>query len=230
MYCINCGVRLADTEKACPLCGTEVYHPQCKQPDAKPLYPQNKMPKRHSWAKLLSGLMIIVAFIPLTVSLFADLMPDKELDWFGFVAGGVLLAYIIFVFPFWFKKANPLIFAGSNFLASALYLLYINQNTGGNWFLSFALPITGSVCLITCTMIALFYYLKKGKLYVLGGLFVSLGAFLLLLEFLMSITFAIDFIWWSIYPLIVLGFLGGMLIYLAINSWARERIERKLFF
>ena len=230
MYCINCGVRLADTEASCPLCGTTVYHPDIKPAPAKPLYPPDKLPQKRSWAKLLSGAMIIVAFIPMLVSFLADFMPDRELDWFGYVAGGVLLAYILFVLPFWFKKFNPLIFIGSDFAAAILYLLYINQNTGGKWFLSFAFPIAGSVCLITCAAISLFYYLKKGQLYVLGGLFVSLGAFLLLLEYLMVITFDFVFIWWSLYPLIVFVLLGGVLIYLAINSWARERIERKLFF
>ena len=45
MYCINCGVKLSDTEKKCPLCGTEVYHPTLKQGDASPLYPKNRNPK-----------------------------------------------------------------------------------------------------------------------------------------------------------------------------------------
>ena len=31
MYCIKCGVELADTEKQCPLCGTLVYHPELEQ-------------------------------------------------------------------------------------------------------------------------------------------------------------------------------------------------------
>lgn len=230
MYCINCGVRLADTEASCPLCGTAVYHPELKRTLAKPTYPPDKLPQKRSWAKLLSGAMIIVAFIPMLVSFLADFMPDRELDWFGYVAGGVLLAYILFVLPFWFKRFNPLIFIGSDFAAIILYLLYINQNTGGEWFFPFALPVAGSVCLITCGAITLFYYLRKGQLYVLGGLFVSLGAFLLLLEFLMVKTFGMSFVWWSLYPLIVLVLLGGVLIYLSINSWARERIERKLFF
>ena len=26
MYCIKCGVELADSEKVCPLCGTRVFH------------------------------------------------------------------------------------------------------------------------------------------------------------------------------------------------------------
>ena len=29
-YCVNCGVELSQNEKKCPLCGTEVYHPNQK--------------------------------------------------------------------------------------------------------------------------------------------------------------------------------------------------------
>ena len=58
----------------------------------------------------------------------------------------------------------------------------------------------------------------------------ALGAFMLLIEFLIGITFGLRFIGWSIYPLIVLILFGGLLIYFAINSAAREMMERKLFF
>jgi len=78
--------------------------------------------------------------------------------------------------------------------------------------------------------VALFYYLRSGRLYILGGAFMALGAFMLLVEFLMGITFGLKFIGWSIYPLVVLIILGGLLIYLAINGAAREMMERKLFF
>ena len=37
MYCIQCGVKLADTEKQCPLCGTVVFHPDLPRPEAEPL-------------------------------------------------------------------------------------------------------------------------------------------------------------------------------------------------
>ena len=63
-----------------------------------------------------------------------------------------------------------------------------------------------------------------------GGAFMTMGAFMLLVEFLMGITFGLQFIGWSIYPLCVLQLFGGLLIYLAINGAARETIERKLFF
>ena len=108
--------------------------------------------------------------------------------------------------------------------------MYINFVTNGDWFLTFAFPVTGGICIIISSTVTLFYYLKKGKLYITGGVFVLFGGFMLLTEFLMDITFNIRFMGWSIYPLAVLVLIGGLLIYLGINRSAREMMERKLFF
>jgi len=108
--------------------------------------------------------------------------------------------------------------------------LYINLATGGNWFLSFALPVVGGICLITCTVVTLIYYLRKGRLYILGGAFMVSGVFALLVEFLMKLTFEVQFIGWSIYPLVVLFLFGGLMILVATDSMVRDMIERKLFF
>ena len=45
MYCVNCGVQLADTEKSCPLCGTVCYHPEISRTEAAPLYPNHRNPR-----------------------------------------------------------------------------------------------------------------------------------------------------------------------------------------
>lgn len=230
MYCIECGVKLGDTEKKCPLCNTAVCHLDYVNRHGKALYPSNKMPQRSSGSKALNGAIIILFLIPLFVCFAADLLFDRRLEWFGYVAGALVLSYIAFALPMWFQKPNPVIFVPCNFAATALYLLYINLATGGTWFLSFALPVTGGLCLITCTVVTLLYYLRKGKLYILGGALMALGAFMLLIEFLMGVTFQLRFIGWSIYPLCVLLSFGSLLIYLAINSAARETLERKLFF
>lgn len=230
MYCIKCGVKLADTEKKCPLCNTVVCHPEFENRAERPLYPSNKMPKSSSGAKALNGAVIILFLIPLFVCFAADLCMDGYIGWFGYVAGALILAYIVFALPMWFCKPNPVIFVPCDFAAAGLYLLYINLVTGGTWFLRFALPITAGLCLITCTVVTLLYYLRKGRLYVIGGALMALGAFMLLIEFLMGITFHLRFIGWSVYPLCVLFLFGGLLIYFAINRAARETMERKLFF
>lgn len=230
MYCINCGVKLAASEKSCPLCNTAVYYPEIKQSDVEPLYPKNIVPKVTSKSKVLNGAIIIMFLIPLIVCFLADIQINGKLEWFGFVAGALGVGYIVFALPLWFEKRNPVIFVPCGFLAAGLYLMYINFVTNGDWFLTFAFPVTGGICIIISAMVALFYYLKKGKLYITGGAFVLFGGFMLLTEFLMDITFHIRFMGWSIYPLAVLVLIGGLLIYLGINRSAREIMERKLFF
>ena len=109
-------------------------------------------------------------------------------------------------------------------------LLYINFATGSCWFLSFALPISSALCLIVSALVTLLYYLRRGKLYIVGGFFMALGGLIVLVEFLLDITFELEFLGWSFYPLAALFLTGALLIYLAINRSARAAIERKLFF
>jgi hypothetical protein len=230
MFCVKCGVKLADTEKICPLCGTTVYHPDIVINEDDRLYPAGRKPKTQTNAKVINGMLIILFMIPIFVCFLSDYMINGFLNWFGFAAGGILWVYIVFVLPLWFKKPNPVIFVPCDFAASALYLLYIDIAIGGGWFLSFAFPLIGALCLIISACVTLCYYIKRGHLYIWGGTFIAMGAYTLLIEFFLGIAFGIRFIGWSIYPLMVLTLLGGMLIYLAINRSAREMMERKLFF
>ena len=93
-----------------------------------------------------------------------------------------------------------------------------------------ALPITAGIALIICTVVTLVYYVGRGRLYIYGGAIIALGALILMMECLLVQTFDIPFVGWSVYPLVILGLLGGALIYLGISSAAREVIARKLFF
>ena len=79
------------------------------------------------------------------------------------------------------------------------------------------------------TPVVLLRYIKKGRLYILGGTLMALGAVMLLVEFLMMLTFRMPYVGWSVYPLIALFLLGGMLIFLAICRPARESMERRFF-
>ena len=230
MYCVKCGVKLADTERKCPLCGTTAYHPDLDRLAARPLYPERKMPKAGSGRKAVSGLFIFLFLLPTIVGLFSDWQPDGRLDWFGYAAGALALVYVVFALPVWFRKPNVVIFMPCDFAAAALYLLYIDLASGGGWFLRFALPVTAALGALVCAVTALLRYVRRGRLYIFGGAAIALGGFVLMVELLLVKTFAVAFVGWSVYPLMVLTLLGGGLIYLAVNASARETLKRKLFF
>ena len=230
MYCVKCGVKLADSEVRCPLCGTRAFHPDILREEGEKLYPTKKYPsarKRTYWQQVF----FTAAFVlPLLIVILCDMQFNMAITWSGYVIGALILGYVSIVLPSWFKKPNPVIFVPCDFAVLLLYLLYINIATGGKWFLSFALPVVGVVGAIVITVVALVYYLRRGKLFIFGGATIAFGAFMLLMEFLMCITFeGVYFKGWSLYPLISLAVIGGLLIFLGICRPARENMERKFF-
>lgn len=229
MYCIRCGVKLADSEKKCPLCGTDPLNPNMEKSDARPLYPKDRCPNIRPKTGAVNGTVLTLFLLPMLITFLVDWQTDRQLSWFGYVAGALLVAYVAFALPLWFRKPEPVVFVPCTFLAAGLYLLYIDLVTGGDWFLSFAFPVTGAIGLIVCTVVTLLRYVRGGRLYIFGGATVALGGMMLLMEFLLDLTFGKAFVGWSVYPLAVLVLLGGLLIYLAIDRSAREVMERKLF-
>lgn len=229
MYCAKCGVALAATETGCPLCGTAAHPDLLRQPEAS-LYPKESLPsvRVNPFGMLL--LLTVLFLIPGLVCFLCDLPFTGQLTWSGYVIGALLCLYVIAVLPLWFRHPNPVIFVPCGFGAVSLYLLYISFTTGGGWFLTFALPVTGFLCLTTSAVITLLRYVQRGILYVLGGALCAIGIFMPLMGFLLNLTFFTPgFALWSLCPMAVFTLLGLYLIFLAICRPAREMMQRKFF-
>jgi len=230
MYCISCGVKLADSEKKCPLCGVVVYHPHLQRPPADSPYPAHQYPEKavSPWG---IRLLILTAFLlPLLVVLLCDLPVHGTITWSGYVIGALVVVYTLIMLPLWFKAPNPVIFVPIDFAVVGTYLLYINYTVKGNWFMSFAFPVTGFFALLLTTIVTLNRYVRRGRLYIYGGAGIAMGLFIPVMELLMYITFdPVDFTYWSFYPMGVLVLFGGFLIFLGICRPAREMMERKFF-
>ena len=230
MYCIQCGVKLAETETHCPLCGTAVHPPDLSRTAAAPLYPPNRFPSTRS--KVWSALVAVTAafLLPLLITLLCDLRINGSVTWSGYSMGALVLLYTLTVLPCWFRHPNPVIFVPCGFASILLYLLYIDLTTGGHWFMRFAFPTVGFVCLLTTAVVTLLRYVRRGRLYIFGGSSILLGAFMPLMELLLNLTFFRPrYAGWSIYPATVLILLGGTLLFLAICRPARNIMERKFF-
>ena len=230
MYCVKCGVELADSEKKCPLCGTPAFHPEIKRPDvAGPFLEEPHILEEVKPAGVLFVLTVLFA-LPLLITLLCDWRINGSITWSGYVAGALILLYVSVVLPFWFERPNPVIFVPVTFATGGLFLLYINYATGGHWFLSFAFPVTGGAMLIVTVVVALIHYLRRGHLFVFGGALMAAGGFMVLVEFLLNLTFHInETFFWSFYPLVACLLLGGMLLVIAGNKTLRESLEKKIF-
>ncbi|MBQ8496041.1 MAG: hypothetical protein IJ489_01105 [Clostridia bacterium] len=231
MFCIKCGVELADSEKCCPLCGTVVYHPELTQNQTNAPYPPYQKP--HSRINYRGVLFLITMFyVILIAELFVcEITIFDDLNWSLYATGGLLLSYIIILLPTWFKKPNPVIFVPCDFAAIAAYLCFISWKTDGHWFVSFALPVVLGCALIITAIIALCRYVRRGYFFIFGGASVLTGLYIVMLEIFLTITFPVidRFYFWSIYPLIGFVLLGLALIIIGICRPLRDSLAKKFF-
>lgn len=233
-YCVKCGVELEAGAKSCPLCKTPVLLPEKEAENADPLFPPFSGSAHYDPNSVnRSGVMFVLTLlvlIPIVISLLCDVNLNYGVTWSSYVMGALILAYIIVLLPLWFRRPNPVIFTAVDFAAAGAYLLLIDLLTQGGWFLPVAFPIVGGCMLITVTVTALTYYLKRGYLFIFGGAFIAAGFFALLIEFLLNHTFALHqtFVW-AIYPLATCLIIGMGLIIIAICRPLRESLRRKFF-
>ncbi len=229
MYCIKCGARLSDGQTVCPICETRVYHPDFDIAE-KHTYP--KIPFESEEFNR-TGLMFVITMlflIPLFLPIILELSWHGDISWSGYASGGTLLFYAAFVMPYWFKKPNPVIFVPIFFALSIAFLLFICYETKGNWFMSFAFPVTGALGIIITAATAVLYYVKKGCLYTIGGMLIALGLWTVYLEFDIRVTFGVSTPFsWSSAPLTVLSLIGIMLIVIAIIRPLKESLRRIFF-
>lgn len=229
MYCIKCGAKLADGQTVCPICETKVYHPDLEIVE-KNTYP--KIPFE-SEEYNRNGIMFVITMlflIPLILPLLLEITWTDSVTWSGYASGGTLIFYTVFVMPNWFKKPNPVIFTPVGFALVIGLLMFINYTVNGNWFLNFAFPITAFLGIIVTAAVTLFYYVRKGYLYILGGTLIALGAWTVFLEYDITTTFNVfSPIRWSFAPLTVFAISGLTLIIIAIVKPFKESLRRKFF-
>ena len=231
MYCIKCGVELAQSEKVCPLCGLKPYHPELPENNENSSYPSSKIPSYETVNKQGVLFLITMAFLlPMAICILCDITLTGGFSWSGYVVGSLILTYISVVLPTWFKKPNPVIFIPVFFVAVVLFLLYIDIATGEEWFLSFAFPTVGVLGLLVTAITAVARYVRKGYWYIASASFFALGGYICLIEFFLHITFGITTHFpWSLYPLLGCVIIGAALLVIAISKPLRRRVQKKFF-
>jgi hypothetical protein len=228
MFCVKCGVELADSEKRCPLCNTPVYYP-VERPEGESPYPEFVHNKERISPRGLYFVIAIMFLIASVIVLACDISVNGGMVWSGIALGGLLTLYVLVFLPMWFKYPYPAVFVPVDFATVLIYLLYIDLHFSEySWFLGFALPLVSALALIVIPVAVLTHYLRCGYFYIYGGAFIGMALFSLLVEYLIHINFAIlhTTLVWSIYPFIALLLIGIMLIVIAIVPQFRESIKK----
>ena len=229
MYCVRCGVRLQEGVKACPLCGTPVWCPEAGERGPAATY-SDRYPVYSRQKRLTVMASLTVVLLAAMVACFSiALNTTGQMGWSFYVIAGTTAFYLAFLLPLWFRRPHPMIFVPMAFLSLCLLLFLLCAHTGGRWFWTFAFPLTGLMAILTIGAVALYRYVKRGTIFITGGLLIAIGGGCLLAELFQHLTFQTPMFSWSLYAAAVFLLFGGFLILAGIVRPLREHLERKFF-
>ena len=231
MYCVYCGVRLQEGAAECPLCHTKVMAaPLPRQAETSSYSEKYPQTEKHAGKYLVIGLVTII-FVAAALSCLIFCLKSKgEVSWSGIAALGMALGWIWVVLPFLFPRWRPMIFLPIDFACLGGYLLYICGSTGGNWFLSFAFPVTAMAAVLTLAGVAMMRYIVQGRLRLMSLLVIAIGLSFMLVEFFQHITFGTPMFVWSLYCVSVFCLIGLFLFIASFIPSLRAMLRRKFFF
>lgn len=231
-YCVNCGVELAEYIKKCPLCSTEVLNPN--QPydfTSTPPYPEYEaIPKQKIAPKLILGIIAIIFMLPVAVCLAADLTYDGVLGWSGYVIASLFSVYTVIASALIVHKESLFLEQIFDYTSILLLLVYVEEQSAGGWFLSFALPLLCGFALITLLLTFITKVLNKRILTVISIGSFAVAIMCVLSDLLIKHNFCnVISIGWSLYPFISLVIIGCVLLFIDNNKYIKRRLEKKFF-
>ena len=143
-YCVNCGVELEESQHACPLCGTEVVHPQKPFDRSAPRpFPERLDLFTPSDNRGFLALIIsIVLALPAAICLACDVAYTQGAGWSVLVIGA-MAALWVFIVPAMFIRRHAALILGVLDAGAVLGYLWVVERfaAGGNWLPSLAAPL-----------------------------------------------------------------------------------------
>jgi len=227
-YCVNCGVKLAKSERKCPLCNTKVINPNRLKDEYEPLYSNQIEKFKTINYKYIAKLIILVLLSLAAVTVLCDLIITKTISWSIYVVCAILFlsSHLIFVFNKNIYLSYTIILITTELLIFVIAYL----NNGMHWYIYLVLPfiIIFWIYIMLCTMII--KKRRKGLLrrFIICLLFSSVA--------LIAIESGIDLFkhnqvhyTWSLYASLPIIIISGLLFILSFNRKLLEEIKQRIF-
>lgn len=166
-YCVNCGVELAPSQRACPLCGTPVQNPrQPYDPETPKPFPSEldlfSPSDDRGYLALIATLLLA---LPAAICLCCDLAYTHGAGWSLLVAGAMGLLWILVV-PMLLIRRGRVWWALLLDTAGVLGYLWLVERFAapGEWYWRLAVPIVLLLFFLAAADTLLLRRIVKGRL------------------------------------------------------------------
>ena len=230
-YCVHCGVELAASEKKCPLCNTEVLDPSAPaDAEIRYSYPKEIQYPSVSFRRGAATFCSIALVIPLLCTLIADFIPDLHFGWSLIAAGGMLLFFVLFLFPNLFRKPILWLFLTLDIPVVWLFLCGMCVVLDQSWWLMPALPLTVLSGAFVVGNFLMFSAKKPSFGLKSIVLFLSLMIFSLCVQIVIELYLhSVISLSWSIYVAISCGTMSIVILVIDCLYHFSEKIRKKIF-
>lgn len=232
-YCVNCGVKLAPSERQCPLCDTVVINPSnpWKEPTSRP-YPQ-RMEKIISRVdkRFIVSLASLFLIIPVIIPLVTNLLINNAITWSGYVIGASACIFVWVLLPFLFQKLHPYLAWLFDFAVTAGYVALIAYISGNmSWYLPLGLPLVAAVAVAALLFIAV-HSTNWGMLNKTAAYFAIFGLLTVMIDFIISGYHGVENpVHWSIFVVIPCIIFAIAFMILERRKKLKDQIRRRLFY
>lgn len=169
LLCKNCGVKVSNSLKHCPLCGRFVREFNEKEvQDAQENYPVVDLSYIYiaKWVKIVGGLFILLSIISVFVNLFFKTNPY----WFPYVLVGIYAVWRILFYPFKEGKSHISSIPMSGIVAALLVIFIDVYNhlcigTALGWALCYVAPAIFTATTILSFVLAVINRKKEEVLF-----------------------------------------------------------------
>ena len=150
-YCVNCGVELAESEHACPLCHTEVLNPaqpfDRKAPRPFPSRLDLFTPSNNRG--FIAAIVTLVLALPAAICLACDIAYTEGAGWSMLVVGAMAMLWV-FIVPTLYIRRHRVLFGVVLDTGAVLGYLFLVERFAahGDWFVRLAVPVVLLILLL----------------------------------------------------------------------------------
>jgi len=241
-FCVNCGVKLGESECDCPLCECPVVNPM--EPELLPENFERPYPKRRDTLKNIVDRKFIISAIsilyilPIILCLIIDIDLNSEITWSAISTVGIILCWTVIFLPFIVdKKFTSLCITIDSALIILLFYAIAWNTNAFNWILILAMPITAIIYIILILMI---YFVKREilhDLYIGAFAFSAIGVFCIMTELLVwnykrlhadiAHASSTGVLSWSVYVFIVCVIVAGLAFYIEKKKSVKRGLGKR---
>lgn len=158
-YCVNCGVKLKEDARCCPLCDCPVINPYVEfkkiSGENPPSPPVDTAPVADRWDLTHFILALTLALAAISCGI-VDLCISKRLTWSIIAISGCITAYVGVCLPMKKRKLLPELFVLFDLFAALLTISVVAWRIDSfGWALRIAFPLAAAVAVCAAYMVNL---------------------------------------------------------------------------